>query len=114
LTKVPITPSIIKQVHALAELDDMQRGLKITNRANQVIFNSAWIAGVDYDEELFDNDIDDDYDEEDNDDKNENEDDQNDQYDKMDENDMADILQQPNDVPQETENEHEIVLQRRK
>jgi hypothetical protein len=67
LTKVSITPSIMKQVHALAELDEMPRGLKITNRANQVILNSAWIAGVDYDEELFDDDIDDDYDEEDND-----------------------------------------------
>jgi hypothetical protein len=29
----------------------------------------------------------------------------------MDENDMADILQQPNDVPQETEHEHEIVFE---
>jgi hypothetical protein len=75
LTKVPITPSIIKQVHALAELDEMPRGLKTTNRANQVIFNSAWITGVDYDEELFDDDIDDDYDEEDNDEENENEND---------------------------------------
>jgi hypothetical protein len=33
------------------------------------------------------------------------------QYDEMDENDMADILQQPNDVPQETENEQEIVFE---
>jgi hypothetical protein len=51
----------------------MPRGLKITNRANQVIFNSAWIAGVDYDEELFDDDIDDDYNEEDGGEENENE-----------------------------------------
>jgi hypothetical protein len=29
----------------------------------------------------------------------------------MDENDMADILQQPSDVPQETENEHKIVFE---
>jgi hypothetical protein len=83
LTKRPITPSIIKQVHALADFDDMPRGLKITNRANQVIFNSAWIVGVDYDEELFDDDIHDDYEEEDNDDENVNENDQNDQYNKM-------------------------------
>jgi hypothetical protein len=111
LTKVPITPSIVKQVHALAELDDMPRGLKITNRANQVIFNSAWIAGVNYDEALFDDDIDDDYDEEENGEENENENENDDHYDEMDENDMADILQQPNDVPQETENEHEIVFE---
>jgi hypothetical protein len=109
LTKIPITPSIIKQVHALAELEEMPRGLKITNRANQVIFNSAWIAGVDNDEELFDDDIDDDYDEEDDGGENENEND--DHYDEMDENNMADILQQPNDVPHETENEHEIVFE---
>jgi hypothetical protein len=76
-----------------------------------VIFNSAWIAGVDYDEELFDNDIDDDYNEEENGKENENENENNDHYDEMDENDMANILQQPNHVPQETENEHEIVFE---
>jgi hypothetical protein len=31
LTKISITPSIIKQVHALAELDEMPAGLKITD-----------------------------------------------------------------------------------
>jgi hypothetical protein len=99
LTKNPITPSIIKQVHALAELEEMPRGLKFTNRANQVIFNSAWIAGVDYDEESFDDDIDDDYDEEDDGEENEyeKENENDDHYDEMDENDMADILQQPED-----------------
>jgi hypothetical protein len=111
LSKIPVTPSIVKQVHALAELEEMPKGLKITNRANQVIFNSAWIAEVDYDEELFDDDIDDDYDEEENGEENENQNENDDQYDEMDENDMADILQQPNDVPQETENEHEIVFE---
>jgi hypothetical protein len=114
LTTVPITPSIVTQVHALAELEEIPRGLKITNRANQVIFNSAWIAGVDYDEEIFDDDdIDDDYNEEDEDDgeENENENENNDHYDEMDGNDMANILQQPNDVPHETENEHEIVFE---
>jgi hypothetical protein len=51
------------------------------------------------------------YYEEENNEENENENDQNDQYDEMDENDMADILQQPNDVSQETENEHKIVFE---
>ena len=77
LTKIPITPSIIKQVHALAELEEMPKGLKITNRANQVIFNSAWIAGVDYDEDLFDDedhDEDDDGDDDEDDDEEENRD----------------------------------------
>ena len=54
LTKIPITPSIIKQVHVLVTLDNMPQGLKITNKSNNVIFGSAWIAGVDYDEENFD------------------------------------------------------------
>jgi hypothetical protein len=60
-----------------------------------VIFNSAWIAGVDHDEDLFD---DDDHNEEE--DGDDNEDEEN--YDEMDENDLADILQQPNEfqVPQ--------------
>ena len=34
----------------------MPQGLKITNKSNNVIFNSSWIAGVDYDEEIFDDD----------------------------------------------------------
>jgi hypothetical protein len=38
------------QTHQLAVLDDMPLGLQITNRANNVIFDTAWIAGVDYDE----------------------------------------------------------------
>jgi hypothetical protein len=89
----------------------MPAGLKITNGANQVIFNSAWIAGVDYDEDLF---YDDDHnEEEDGDDNEKTEDEAN--YDEMDENDLADILQQPNEfqVPHETgnEHEHEIVIE---
>jgi hypothetical protein len=102
LTKILITPSIIKQVHALAELDEMPAGLKITDRANHMIFDSAWIAGVDYDEDLFDDD--DHNEEEDGDDNEDNEDEEN--YDKMDENDLADILQQPNEfqVPHEPKN----------
>jgi hypothetical protein len=74
-----------------------------------VIFNSAWIAGVDYDEDLFDNN--DHNEEEDGDD---NEDEENEaNYDEIDENDLADILQQPNEfqVPHETDNEHEIVFE---
>ena len=112
-----MTPSIIKQVHALAVLDKMPEGLKITNRAKNVIFDSAWIAGVDYDEEQFD---DEGYDVEE--DDNDNEDDDNDEYDydKMDKNEFANILQQANEfqIPHETEepknepkNEHEFVFE---
>jgi hypothetical protein len=44
------------QVHALADVDKMPEGLKITNRANNVIFDTAWIARVDYDEQEFHDD----------------------------------------------------------
>jgi len=37
----------------LAHLDGMPRGLKITSLTNQILFDSAWTAGVDYDEEDF-------------------------------------------------------------
>jgi hypothetical protein len=88
MTKIPITPSIMKQVHALAILDQMPEGLKITNWANNVIFDTAWIAGVDYDKQEFD---DDEYnEEEENEDK--DGDDYEDHYDEMDENELADIL----------------------
>ena len=51
LTPTAITPSIIKQVHTLAQTDKMPAGLKIVNRANLILFDSSLIAGVDYDEE---------------------------------------------------------------
>jgi hypothetical protein len=91
MTKIPINPSIIKQVHALAVLDEMPEGLKITNQVNNVIFDTAWVAGVDYDEQEFD---DDEYDKEE---ENDDNDDYDDHYDKMDENKLANILQQPNE-----------------
>jgi hypothetical protein len=116
MTKIPITPSIIKQVHALAVLDEMPEGLKITNRANNVIFDTAWIAGVDYDKQEFDDDEDNEEEEnEDNDD-----DDYEVHYNKINENELADILQQPNkhqeahepEDPEALENEeHEIVFE---
>jgi hypothetical protein len=39
----------------------MPKGLKITNRTSEVLYNSTWITGVDYDE---DSDKDSDYEEE--------------------------------------------------
>jgi hypothetical protein len=87
LTKIVLTPSIIRMVHRLAEIDNMPKGLKIANRADIIIFNSAWIAGVDYDEELFDDDN-----HQPNEHENEDEDDSDDlseEYDGMDENGLA-------------------------
>ena len=56
LTPVPITPSIINQVHKLAEMENMPKGLKVSNRTGLILFDSASIAGVDIEEELFDDD----------------------------------------------------------
>jgi hypothetical protein len=89
LTKAVVTPSIIKMVHKRAEHDGMPKGLKIANRANQILFDSAWIAAVDYDEELFD---DEDYNEEDDDGQDEEKSyDMVEEYDEMDENELANL-----------------------
>ena len=53
VTPIPITPAIIKMVHLIAEQDGMPKGLKITNRTGQVLYDITWIAGVDYDENEF-------------------------------------------------------------
>eukprot|EP00957_Ditylum_brightwellii_P149210 11363205-Ditylum_brightwellii.AAC.1 len=39
-----LTPAIFKQVHKLVELDEMPKGLKISNRANNVLFDSVQIT----------------------------------------------------------------------
>jgi hypothetical protein len=109
MTKIPITPSIIKQVHALTILDEMPEGLKITNRANNIIFDTAWIAGVDYDEQEFD---DDEYDEEEE-NKDNDDDDYEDHYDKMDENEPNEHQEahEPKDPEAPENEEHEIVFE---
>ena len=91
MTKIPITPSIIKQVHALANLGDIPEGLKITNKTNSIIFYSAWISGVDYDKE---NVGDDDYDEEEDTNNDKNKEAKDYEYNDMDENKLADILKE--------------------
>jgi hypothetical protein len=48
VTHVPISPAIIKQVHQIAEAEEMPNGLKIKNRVNNVLYDHAWITGVDY------------------------------------------------------------------
>ena len=59
VTPVPITATIIKAVKALAEKDGM-KGLRIKTKTGQILWDSAWIAGVDYDEDDDDQDYDDD------------------------------------------------------
>jgi hypothetical protein len=54
ITPIPITPAIIKMAHRIVEKYGMPKGLKITNHTRQVLYDSTWIAGVDYDEDEFD------------------------------------------------------------
>jgi len=58
VTPVPITPAIIKQVDTIAMQEAVPAGLKIKNRTGQIFYDSAWIAGVDYDAEAFEDDLD--------------------------------------------------------
>jgi hypothetical protein len=113
-----LTPSIILMVHRLAELDEMPTGLKIANRGDLILFDSAWIAGVDYNEELFD----DEDDHQPNENENEVEDDSKgheedsykriEEYDGMDENNLAEIMDEPHGfhVPDETNRNEETVV----
>ena len=55
VTPVPITATIIQAVEALAEKDGMQ-GLQFKTKTGQILWDSAWTAGVDYD--MDDNDVD--------------------------------------------------------
>ncbi|KAG7371066.1 reverse transcriptase RNA-dependent DNA polymerase [Nitzschia inconspicua] len=67
VTPLPITPAVIKAVHQLAEDQGMPPGLKITSRNGPLLYDSAWIAGVDYDEEAFEDEDDETYKESDDD-----------------------------------------------
>ena len=100
LNKVPLTPNIIKLVENQATLDGVPQGLKIQNRAGVVLFDSAWIAGVDYDGELFD---DEDYSQDSNNDNQSNVSNQEEmdynEIDDMDENELADIFGDAGIVP---------------
>ena len=59
LTALPITPSVIAAVEAIATTDK-QKGLRLKTRKGITIYDSSWTAGVDYDEsELTQNDEDD-------------------------------------------------------
>jgi len=45
---IPITPQVIQQVHAMATTQEMPEGLKVKNKYGVTLYDSAWIAGVDY------------------------------------------------------------------
>ena len=89
VTPAPITPAIVRQVEHIAKSENMPEGLKIQNRYNETLFDAAWIPGVDYDADEFEEyheDIDYSTDEEDE----ENEEDDY-EYDRIDEQELADL-----------------------
>ena len=51
VTLVPMSPEIIHQIHRIGKHEGMPKGLKISNRFGNILFDSALIAGVDYDDE---------------------------------------------------------------
>ena len=59
VTPVPITPSVIAAVEALAQKDGMS-GLRVKSYTGEVLYDSSWIAGVDYAHQDDDEDDDDD------------------------------------------------------
>jgi hypothetical protein len=99
ITLIPITPSIIRQVHSMAEEDGITEGLKISNRYGEVLFDSTWIAGVDYNEHEFD---DDDYSTDDDEDDDEDDSDfGEDDYEQVDPNEVTDVLEEAQPQQQE-------------
>ena len=62
VTVLPITPTVIKAVEAIAD-SEKQKGLRIKTRKGVTIYDSSWTAGVDYDDD--DNQNEDDSDSED-------------------------------------------------
>jgi hypothetical protein len=96
VTQVPISPAIIKQEHQIVETEEMPNGLMIKNRVNNVIYDHARIAGVDYENDAPFND------KPDNDDDNNNDDGE---YDEMDPDEIEGLAYNPTKINQE---QHEL------
>jgi hypothetical protein len=58
VTPVPITPAVIIRAHTIAEQEKMPEGLKIAYQTGQLLYYSAWIARVGYDQEAFEDQFD--------------------------------------------------------
>ena len=63
VTELPVTPNVIRTVEAIADAQK-QKGLRIKTRQGLVLYDSSWIAGVDYAENDNEEDDDEDYTEE--------------------------------------------------
>ena len=51
VTRALITPTIINQENYIADRECMPSGIRISNRTGLVLYDSAWISGVDYSED---------------------------------------------------------------
>ena len=96
MVKAAITPAIISCVHKIAEQEDMPTGLKIMSQYGHVLYDATWIAGVGYDEELFeDDDYENDSDMSDkNSDEDSDDDDLGEEFDEMDPDEIAGLVQE--------------------
>jgi len=86
VTPIPITPAILRQVEAIARDEKMPSGLKVANRTGRIRYDSAWIAGVDYADDEFEEEFEDETFLPQGEDKDEESDDEwdNEEYDEMD------------------------------
>ena len=73
VTELPIPPTVIKAVEAIAA-SQKQKGLRIKARNGQVLYDSSWIAGVDFLEDDESNDESEESDEESDDEESDDED----------------------------------------
>jgi hypothetical protein len=89
VTQIPVTDVVFKAIERIAE-DQGFKSLKFKNRKGAIFHNADWIAGMDYDENIQqEDDYDEDYDENDNNDPDEDIDD--DQYDHLDKDELEDL-----------------------
>jgi hypothetical protein len=61
VTTIPITQNVIDLVHQMSDNDGMQDGLKITSKSGTILYDSSWIAGVDYESSDVENQNEDDH-----------------------------------------------------
>jgi hypothetical protein len=89
VTQIPVTDVVIKAIEQIAE-DQGFKSLKFKNRKGAIFHNADWIAGVDNDENIQqEDDYNEDYDENDNDDPDEDIDDN--QYNRIDKDELEDL-----------------------
>jgi hypothetical protein len=101
VAQIPVTDVVIKAIKRIAE-DQGFKSLKFKNCKGTIFHDADWIAGVDYDENIQqEDDYDEDYDENDNNDPDEDIDD--DQYDRIDKDELED---QSKDAKEDNPNQH--------